>query len=87
MDTIISFILVINIAAFAIYGLDKYYAKHKMRRIPEKTLFLLAIIGGGLGCLAGMYTFRHKTKHVSFLLGIPAITLVTYTLAYFFLLR
>ena len=54
---------------------DKYAAKRKKTRIPEKTLFALAFLGGGVGALCGMYVFRHKTQHKSFVYGIPAILL------------
>ena len=64
---------VINIISFIVCGADKSAAKRKSWRIPEKTLFLLAIVGGSIGVLAGMYLFRHKTKHWYFVWGIPAI--------------
>lgn len=57
-------------------GNDKRRARKNAFRIPEATLFAFSIIGGSLGMLIGMYTFRHKTKHWSFKLGIPIILLV-----------
>lgn len=68
----------INLAAFLVFGLDKWKAKRKerrpaTRRVPEKTLFLLALLGGGAGALLGMRVWRHKTLHRSFRLGIPLI--------------
>ena len=60
--------------------------KHKWR-IPEKTLFLLAIIGGSIGSNLGMYTFRHKTKHWYFVWGIPAILLAQIALAVWLLTK
>ena len=53
--------------------LDKYFAKNNMYRISEKTLFLIAIIGGSLGSIIGMYQFRHKTKQRKFTTGLPTI--------------
>ena len=53
--------------------IDKHKAKKNRWRIPEKTLFLTAILGGSVGSLVGMYTFRHKTKHIQFTLGMPVI--------------
>jgi len=54
-------------------GIDKHKAKKKQWRIPERTLFLSAAIGGSIGAMYGMHLFRHKTKHKSFLFGMPAI--------------
>lgn len=53
--------------------LDKHKAKKNLWRIPESRLILCALLGGSLGCLGGMYLFRHKTKHPKFTLGIPLI--------------
>ena len=61
---------------FALMGIDKWKAKHDSWRIPEKTLFLSAILGGSVGALAGMYLFHHKTKHLSFTVGMPLILAV-----------
>lgn len=68
-----AFLMAMNLAAFAAMGIDKRRAKRGAWRIPEKTLFLLALAGGSAGALAGMYTFRHKTRHKKFVVGIPAI--------------
>lgn len=76
METIywlISYVVIINIIAFFVMGIDKRKAKKRAWRIPEATLFILASIGGSIGSIAGMYTFRHKTKHRSFVWGMPAI--------------
>ena len=67
------YLAAVNVVAFAVYGADKRRAKKGKRRVPEKTLFLLAAIGGSVGALAGMYAFRHKTRHWYFVWGIPAI--------------
>ena len=80
------YLALVNLIAFAVYGADKRRAKKDKRRVPEKTLFLLAFIGGSVGALAGMYTFRHKTKHLKFTLGVPAI-LVGQILVVFLLMR
>ncbi len=68
----------VNLAAFLAFGLDKWKAKRKeadpaVRRVPERTLFLLAALGGSVGALLGMRVFHHKTLHRSFRWGIPAI--------------
>ena len=75
------YLLVINAAAFAVYGADKRRAKQGRWRVPEKTLFLLAIVGGSVGALLGMWTFHHKTRHWYFRYGIPAILVVQLALA------
>jgi uncharacterized membrane protein YsdA (DUF1294 family) len=62
---------------------DKKRAIHKTYRIPERTLFLIAWIGGSIGSLLGMYHFRHKTKHAQFVYGIPFILLVQGIFFYF----
>ncbi|MBQ6508994.1 MAG: DUF1294 domain-containing protein [Flexilinea sp.] len=73
---LIIYIAVMSLIAFAAFGLDKYKAKTDKWRTPEKTLFLLAIIGGGVGAFLGMQVFRHKTKHQQFVIGIPLIMIV-----------
>ena len=75
------YLALVNVIAFAVYGADKRRAKKERRRVPEKTLFLLALIGGSVGAWAGMYTFRHKTRHWYFVWGIPAILAVQIALA------
>jgi len=62
-----------SLAGFILMGLDKKKAAEHRWRIPEKTLFLTAAIGGSTGVLIGMFFFRHKTKHLSFRIGIPLI--------------
>ena len=76
-----AYLVVVNLIAFAVYGADKRRAKKERRRVPEKTLFLLALIGGSVGAWAGMYTFRHKTRHWYFVWGIPAILVIQIALA------
>ena len=72
----------INVLAFAVYGWDKMRSKVQgARRVPEKTLFLLAIIGGSVGAIAGMRVWHHKTRHWYFKYGLPAILLVQLALA------
>ena len=73
-----AWLAVVNLVTFLAFGLDKWKARRKVqhesvRRVPEKTLFLLAVLGGSLGALLGMQVFHHKTLHRSFRLGIPAI--------------
>lgn len=72
---IICYLLIVNIVAFFLMGIDKKKAQTGAWRIPEKTLFLSAILGGGVGAIAGMQLFRHKTRHRSFVIGMPLILL------------
>lgn len=76
------YLLLINLAAFVTFGVDKRRAKRGAWRVPEKTLFLLAILGGSVGAIAGMRTFHHKTKHWYFRFGLPAILIAQLALAY-----
>lgn len=78
----IIYIVLINTITFSIFGIDKLKAIKNKWRIPEKILFLLSIIGGSVGGLAGMYTFRHKTQKPAFKFGIPAILIVQIVLVY-----
>ena len=66
----------VNLLGFASMGWDKRCAKRGRRRVPERTLFAIAFLGGAAGSLAGMYYFRHKTRHLSFVVGIPAILIL-----------
>ena len=73
MKVLYIYLIVINAAAFLLMLIDKVKAKKNRWRIPEATLFLVAAIGGSIGSLLGMYTFRHKTKHIQFIVGMPLI--------------
>jgi uncharacterized membrane protein YsdA (DUF1294 family) len=86
MTTIlIGYLLIINAIAFLLMLADKQKARRKLWRIPESTLLLSAAIGGSIGSLAGMYTFRHKTKHLKFTLGVPAILIAQIAAAVYLL--
>ena len=73
---IVTYLIVINLVGFVLMGIDKYKAKKRAWRIPESTLFVVALIGGSLGTTIAMYLFRHKTRHWYFLYGMPAILLL-----------
>lgn len=81
------YLLIVNVAAFAVYGADKLRARQGHWRVPEKTLFLLAIIGGSVGALLGMWCFHHKTRHWYFRYGIPVILVVQLALTCWLWLR
>ena len=70
---VLLYLIIVNAAAFLLMLADKLKAKRGAWRIPETTLMGIAAIGGSVGALAGMYLFRHKTKHIKFTLGIPVI--------------
>ena len=76
-----------NLLGFVLMGADKRRARKGLWRIPERTLFLSAILGGSVGTIAGMWTFRHKTKHWYFVFGMPLILLAQLAAAYYFLIR
>ncbi len=75
-DIILIYLLIINAAGFLLMLIDKIKAKKNRWRIPEATLFLIAAIGGSIGSIVGMYTVRHKTKHIKFIVGMPLILAV-----------
>lgn len=70
------YVIIMNIIGVMMMGIDKSRAKRHAWRIPEKTLFLISLLGGSVGSLAGMYLFRHKTKHMKFVIGMPLILLI-----------
>ena len=70
---LVLYYLLVNLLGFYAMYTDKLRAKKRAFRIPEATMFAIAIIGGTIGCILGMYTFRHKTRHWHFVYGMPAI--------------
>lgn len=66
-----AYLVVVNVAAFALFGMDKARAKRGAWRVPERTLLIVAFAGGGIGALAGMLVFRHKTRKPKFLICVP----------------
>ena len=81
------YLAAVNLAAFAAMGLDKRRAQKGRWRVRERTLFLLALLGGSVGSLAGMRCFRHKTKHRSFVFGVPGILALQAGLGWFLVTR
>ena len=88
---LIAYFLVMNIIGYAIMGVDKAKAKKHAWRIPEATLFSVAILGGSIGCILGMFHFRHKTKHWYFAVFFPLMLVVQVILlavgAYFLFMK
>lgn len=70
---IVLYLATINMTGLIIMGIDKLRARKRAWRIPESTLFVIALMGGSLGTTLGMHLFRHKTRHWYFLYGMPAI--------------
>lgn len=78
------YLILVNLVAFLLFGLDKRKAQMRQWRISEKALFIPAILGGSIGAILGMHLFHHKTKHWYFRFGLPLILILH--LAAFFLL-
>lgn len=78
----IIYLIIINLIAFIAMYLDKRKARYGKWRIPEQSLFILALIGGSIGAIAGMYTFRHKTKKLRFAIGFPIILILQIVLIF-----
>ena len=87
MKYFLLYLLLINALGFLLMLIDKWKAKHNRWRIPEVTLMGVAALGGSIGSLLGMYTVRHKTKHIKFFVGIPVILTVQIFAAVYFLTR
>lgn len=87
MKYILAYLLIVNAVAFLLMLIDKVKAKKNRWRIKESTLMLWAAIGGSIGALAGMYTFRHKTLHRKFTIGIPAILILQIAAVLFILYK
>ena len=79
-EMIFLYVIIINIIGFFIMGIDKFKAQKGYWRTPEKTIFMITLLGGGIGTVAGMYVFRHKTKKLKFkliyLVGILWVVLI-----------
>ena len=86
-QNIVIYFIVINLFGFFIMWLDKRKAKKGAWRIPEKTLFIIAAIGGGIGTTAGMFVFHHKTQKIQFLIGFPFITILEIVTIIYFMLK
>ena len=87
IKNIIIYFIITNLFGFFIMWLDKRKAKKGAWRIPEKTLFIVTALGGGIGTIAGMYTFRHKTQKMAFVIGFPFITILEIITIVYFILK
>ena len=86
MKYLMIYLLTVNALAFLLMLIDKQKAKKHLWRIPEATLMLSAAIGGSIGALLGMYSFRHKTRKPKFYISIPLILLLQVVLALYLIL-
>ncbi|WP_342343339.1 DUF1294 domain-containing protein [Ruminiclostridium herbifermentans] len=80
---IIIALLILNIFGFILVSLDKYKAKNKLWRIPERSFFILSILGGSIGVYVGLFLFKHKTRHWYFMVIIPLIILAQIVFIYY----
>lgn len=87
VQNVIIYFIVINLIGFFIMWLDKRKAIKGAWRIPEKTLFIITALGGGIGTIAGMYIFRHKTQKIGFVIGFPFITILEIVTIIYFLIK
>ena len=87
MNYFLLYLFLINAVAFVLMHADKRRARKNRWRIPERTLIGTAVLGGSIGALLGMRCFRHKTRHLKFTLGIPAILIAQIALAVFLIVK
>ena len=84
---ILIYLIIINLTGFIAMAIDKRRAKKGEWRIKEYTLLMITLLGGGIGTIAGMYTFRHKTKKLKFVIGFPMILIIEVFLVIYLLLK
>lgn len=84
---IIIYLLFINLIGLLVMYIDKKKAKYGKWRISEKTLLIVALLGGSIGTIIGMYWFRHKTQKIKFTLGFPTILISEIIIITYFLIK
>lgn len=87
LQNIIIYLIIVNMLGILIMFIDKRKAEKGKWRIPEKTLFIITLIGGSIGTIVGMYTFRHKTQKLKFTLGFPAILIIQVIIAVYIIIK
>ena len=87
IKNIVLYFIIVNVIGFFMMGIDKWKAKRNRWRIPENTLFMATVVGGGIGTILGMYVFRHKTKKPIFKIGMPVVLILEITLIVFLLIN
>ncbi|MCT2535056.1 DUF1294 domain-containing protein [Aquibacillus koreensis] len=83
MEVLWIYLIIVNLLAYILMGIDKKRARNNQWRISEKTLWLVAFVGGSFGALIGMISYRHKTKHFSFKYGLRLLALIHILLVYY----
>ncbi|GAF67041.1 DUF1294 domain-containing protein [Alkalihalobacillus trypoxylicola] len=86
MTALAAYLVIINFIGYSVMGQDKRRAQKKQRRIPEKALFIIALLGGSFGVFNAMKVYRHKTLHKRFSVGIPVLLLLQFVLILFMIL-
>lgn len=81
------YLIIINLIGILFMYIDKRKAMYGKWRIPEKTLIIIAILGGSIGCMVGMKLFRHKTQKIKFVLGYPTILVAELVLIIYFFVK
>ena len=84
IKNLLAYLIIVNVLAFLMFGIDKWKAKHRKWRIPEATLLGLAVVGGSIGAWLGMKTWHHKTLHKKFQYGVPLILFAQIALVCYF---
>lgn len=87
LKNVIIYFVAINIIGFLAMLIDKKKAERCSWRIPEKTLFIFTLLGGGIGTISGMYLFRHKTKKLKFTIGFPVILISEVALIVYWIMQ
>lgn len=87
LKNVIIYFIAINIIGFLAMLIDKKKAERGSWRIPEKTLFIFTLLGGGIGTISGMYLFRHKTKKLKFTIGFPVILISEIALIIYWIMQ
>ena len=87
IPNILIYILIINLIGFLAMWIDKYKAKKGYWRIPEGSLIMITLLGGGIGTIYGMYKFRHKTKKLKFTVGLPTILIAEIVFITYFIFK
>jgi len=85
LNRVLEIAIVLNLSTFLLFGLDKFFAVHGWRRIPERILYLATLLGGSIGTLLGMHTFRHKTRKTSFQFVVAFLILIQVALLVLYL--